>query len=888
MATLSTKPGNLHERDPFLTVKTLTKTMRSTPMTRNFEQRKTLPYVNKPGRYLGLEHNARYIEWGKQSLSCALVFPDLYEIGMSHQGLQILYHLLNSHEEILADRCYCPDKDMEALLREKELPLCSLESGRSLLEFDLIGITLPYELCYTNILTILDLARIPLRAEERKEGMPIVLGGGSCGMNPEPVAPFFDAILLGDGEEAIVEIAECIRLAAKEEISRSETLERLAAIPGVYIPSLYRPTYKEDGTIAAITPLNPDFSTVRRRVLADLSQVDHLLHPLVPNSKIVHDRLGVEIARGCTRGCRFCQAGIIYRPVRERSPEQIFDIAKQGIENSGFNELALLSLSTGDYSCLSTLLPQLMDRFASQVVSVSMPSMRVGTLTQEVMDQIKRVRKTGFTLAPEAGSERLRRVINKGITEEDLLTTSRDAFGLGWKVMKLYFMIGLPTETAEDIEAIAELAKMTKQVAAQSGKGRLQINVSVGTFVPKPHTPFQWERQISIDESREKISRLKAILPKKGIKLKWHDPEQSLLEGVFSRGDRRLANLLERVWKKGARLDAWSDHFDLALWKEAALESDLSLEAFLRARGHDEILPWQHLDCGVDTEFLLEELNKAHCEAYTPDCRYHGCQQCGLCDFKEIKPIVQQRKEDEEAAPTPKESSRRNLSALQASPEKEKHFRYTVTYSRTGDICYLGHLEILQLIFRALRRAKIRTNFSKGFNPSPKVSFGPALPVGTQSLAEFFIMDLPAPLADLQATQAKLNEQLVGGLQVEEISLSDGSVPQQLITSYRIRLEHSLTEEERERLRQFLAAEAFPIERRRKGKSKEIDLRPLVVELQVEKPDTLSLQLISRATEAGVKPLEALAAILAIDQKLLLGSDLIKTGWKELHENNRK
>lgn len=862
--------------------------MRSTHMTRNIKQRETLPFVNKPGRYLGLEYNAKNKKWEESSLTCALIFPDLYEIGMSHQGLQILYHLLNEHEGILADRCYCPDKDMEELLREKDLPLCSLESGHSLLEFDLVGITLPYELCYTNILTILDLANIPLRAELRSEGMPIVLGGGSCGLNPEPVADFFDAILLGDGEEAIVEIAECIRLCKKEQLSRPQTLEQLAAIPGVYIPSLYTPAYNDDGTIAEITPLNPAFPTVRRRVLADLSQVDHLLHPLVPNGKIVHDRLGVEIARGCTRGCRFCQAGIIYRPVRERSPEQIFDIARQGIENSGFNELALLSLSTGDYSCLSTLLPQLMDRFASRVVSVSMPSMRVGTLTQDVMDQIKRVRKTGFTLAPEAGSERLRRVINKGITEEDLLTTCREAFGLGWKVMKLYFMIGLPGETPEDVDAIAELAKMTKQVGAQTGKGRLQINVSVGTFVPKPHTPFQWEEQISMAESREKIARLRAILPKKGMKLKWHDPAQSLLEGVFSRGDRRLANLLETAWKKGARLDAWSDYFDLALWEESALECNLSLDAFLRSRDHNEILPWQHLDSGVDTRFLLDELEKAHTEAYTPDCRYHGCQQCGLCDFKEINPIVQNEKRDRDVADIIKKTDRLQSPEINSLSEDEKHVRYTVTYSRTGDICYLGHLEILQLIFRALRRAKIRTNFSKGFNPSPKVSFGPALPVGTQSLAEFFIMDLPAPLTDLQATQVQLNDQLVGGLHIEEITLSDGSMPQQFITSYRICLENPLTAEEKNRIKHFLTLDAFFIERRRKGKIKEINLRPLVLKLQIEGKNTLYLDMISRATEAGVKPLEALAAILKKDQKQLLSSELIKTGWKELVEDKQK
>ncbi|AGF79882.1 radical SAM-linked protein/radical SAM family uncharacterized protein [Desulfocapsa sulfexigens DSM 10523] len=858
-------------------------TYTDTHMKRNFEQRETLPFVNKPGRYLGHEYNAFVKNWEQTPLHCALVFPDLYEIGMSHQGLQILYHILNAQDSVLAERCYCPAKDMEELLRSRNLPLCSLENNRSLLDFDLIGITLPYELCYTNILTILDLASIPLRSTDRDEDMPIVLGGGSCSLNPEPVADFFDAILLGDGEEAILEIAESVRLGRKDQLPRAAILEKLAAIPGVYIPSHFEPSYKEDGSIAEIKALHPDFQVVTRRVLNDLSKLDHLLHPLVPNSKIVHDRLGVEVARGCTRGCRFCQAGIIYRPVRERSPEQIFELASQGIKNSGFDELALLSLSTGDYSCLSTTLPQLMDRFSRQAISVSMPSMRVGTLTQGLMDQIKRVRKTGFTLAPEAGSERLRRVINKGITEDDLLNTSKDAFGLGWKVMKLYFMIGLPTETLEDIEAIAELANKTKEVGSRSGgRGRQQINVSVGTFVPKPHTPFQWDAQISIEESREKISLLKKILPRKGINFKWHDPEQSLLEGVFSRGDRRLADLLETVWKKGARLDGWSDYFDLSRWQEAADECSLVLSDFLRPRGLEEILPWHHLSSGVDENFLKEELQKAHTEAYTPDCRYHDCQKCGLCDFKVIKPVVIDRKqrqpEEAEGKPPfglPKQTDR-------PQQNEELHFRYFVTYSRMGDICYLGHLEILQIVFRVLRRAGIETNFSKGFNPSPKVSFGPAMPVGTQSLAEYFVMDLPMPLDNLEEARERLNKQMPPGLTVQKIVLSNGKVPQEMVSSYRITLYPTLSSNDKQLIEKFLATDSFTVKRVRKGKVMEIDFRPLVVSLECIEEETLSLELLSKASQAGVKPLEALASILQKEQKELLSSVVIKTGWKEV------
>lgn len=849
-------------------------------MKQIFEQRETLPFVNKPGRYLGHEYNSIVKIWEETTMHCALIFPDLYEIGMSHQGLQILYHILNNEENVLAERCYCPARDMEELLRSRNLPLCSLENNRPLKDFDLIGITLPYELCYTNILTILDLAMIPLRASERSEEMPIILGGGSCSLNPEPVADFFDAILLGDGEEAILEIANSVQKSRKENLPRATILEKLATIPGVYIPSHFKPVYNEDGTIQEIQVISPASCTITRRVLSDLSQFDHLLHPLVPNSKIVHDRLGIEVARGCTRGCRFCQAGITYRPVRERTPEQIFTLAQQGISNSGFNELALLSLSTGDYSCLSSALPQLMNQFADEAISVSMPSMRVGTLTQNLMDQIKRVRKTGFTLAPEAGSERLRRVINKGITEEDLLTTSRDAFELGWKVMKLYFMIGLPTETEEDIDAIAELVKKTKQIGNQAGGGRQQINVSIGTFVPKPHTPFQWDAQIPTDASREKISRLKKILPRKGINLKWHDPEQSLLEGVFSRGDRRLANLLETVWTKGARLDGWSDYFDLSKWQEAAAECSLVLDNFLRKRNLDEILPWQHLNSGVDLSFLKQELDKAHQEIYTPDCRYHACQKCGLCDFKTIKPIVIDRKQEKEDE---------NLISREKPPQSPlqgtlqgQHFYYTVTYSRLGDICYLGHLEIIQIVFRILRRAQIKTNFSQGFNPSPKVSFGPALPVGTQSMTEYFIMDLPAPLESLEETMARMNRQMPPGLEVLEINLSNGKVPQEVVSSYRITLHPGLSANDLTLIKAFLTTEHFTLNRTRKGKIKEIDFRPMIPEISVLDDGTIALDIISKASQAGVKPLEAIAAIIGKDQAELLASVVMKISWKKL------
>lgn len=856
-------------------------------MREKTERSRLLPFVARPGRYLGHEYNAKVRDWDQAQVRCALVFPDLYEIGMSHQGLQILYHILNGQDKMLAERCYCPDRDLEKVLQEKQAPLTSLESDHPLTDFDLIGITLPYELCYSNIVTILNLSAIPLRAQDRDGSWPLLLAGGSCAMNPEPVADFFDLILLGDGEEAIVEIAGLIDHAKQNGLSKADLLTRLSAIQGVYVPSLFEPVYTDSGTIQAILPLREGYGSVRRRVVADLSCIDHLMRPLVPNAGIVHDRLGVEIARGCTRGCRFCQAGIIYRPVRERTPEQIMEIARCGLAATGFDELALLSLSTGDYSCIEPLLTDLMNRFADAHVSVSMPSMRVGTLTQTLMDQIRRVRKTGFTLAPEAGSERMRRVINKGISEDDLLTTCRDAFKLGWKLMKFYFMIGLPTETMADIDAIVELALKAKREGDREGRGRNQINISIGTFVPKPHTPFQWEPQIGMEESWEKIRRIKGLLPRGGVGLKYHDPEQSFLEGVFSRGDRRLAALLETAWRMGARLDAWSDHFDLNIWRRAADACGLSLESFLRPRSSDEVLPWQHLHSGVEPGFLVDELAKAHGETYTPDCRYHGCQQCGLCDFKKIRPIVHGRKRqsaDEEKAALSAARPVARAGSPSGPAAEVAHFRYMVSYARLGDICFLGHLEFLQLIFRALRRAGITTHFSKGFNPSPQVSFGLALPVGTESLVEYFIMDLPAPLASPTDTVGLLNRQLPPGLTVQSVQPHSGKIPQSVQSSYLVRCPRPLFSEERSRIDAFLGSAACPVSRSRKGKRSILDIRPLVADIIVESPDTLRLELLYTSSLPGVKPGLILTHVLQMDAETAATSRVRKVAWHGVGE----
>ncbi|MHB1349111.1 MAG: TIGR03960 family B12-binding radical SAM protein [Desulfobulbaceae bacterium] len=826
-----------------------------------------LPLVRKPARYVGGEHNAAHRDWDRAEVRFALVFPDLYEIGMAHQGLQILYHILNSREHLLADRCFAPDLDMERQLREHGLPLFALESRRPLADFDVLGITLPYELCYTNILTVLDLAAIPFRAAERDQE-PLVIGGGSCAMNPEAVADFFDAIVLGDGEEVVLEMAEVIRAAKQEGAGRPELLTRLAAIPGVYVPAFFVPQY-QDGQFAGMRALVPGRKSVRRRVLGEMPAAASLGRPLVPVVKPVHDRLGVEIARGCTRGCRFCQAGIIYRPVRERSPAEVMAVAEQGIAASGFEEMALLSLSTGDYSCLPELMTALMERFSSSHVSVSMPSMRVGTLTPEIMDQIRRVRKTGFTVAPEAGTDRLRQVINKGISEADLLDTCRNAFGLGWKLIKFYFMIGLPTETWEDVAAIIDLASKAKREAGANG-GRVQINVSVGTFVPKPHTPFQWERQLSLAEARERISRLKELLPRRGFNLKWQDPQQSIMEGVFSRGDRRLARLIETAWRAGARLDGWSEHYRLAAWQDAARECGIDLDAYLLARDPEGPLPWDHLASGVDREFLAQERLRALAMEYTPDCRTSGCQQCGLCDFKTIRPVL--HRGHPPVAPAIRPAQPVQAAGRQGNPPVV----YRVYYTRRGDSRFFSHLETLQLIFRSLRRTGIAVLHSQGHNPTPRVSFSDALPVGMESEAEYFDMEIGVPLDDPRAFAEALSRELPPGMKVVAVSDRPARTPPAFLSSYQVTLASPLTGPQLAAVEDFLSRESMVVAQVRKGVRREVDIRPLVRTLQGTEEE-LFLELLSIPGRAGISARAVLAEAVQLTEEQSLLARICKT-----------
>lgn len=837
-----------------------------------------LPLVHKPSQYIGSELHAADKQLPADALKFCLIFPDLYEIGMSHQGLQILYHILNRRSQTLAHRAYAPEKDMEAILRQRNLPLFSLEAAAPLGSYDALGFTLPYELCYTNILTILDLARLPLRSADRDEQHPLVLAGGAGALNPEPVADFFDAIALGDGEELILELADLLTKAKAHSMPREEQLAALANIPGIYVPSLFQAQYTGD-RLTGIKALRPGYEAVQRRILPELKEAPYLHQPLVPVLRTVHDRLAVEIARGCTRGCRFCQAGIIYRPVRERHPDEVMELARAGIDNSGFEELSLLSLSTGDYACLEQLIGRMMDHFARSQVSLSMPSMRVGTISGRMMEQIRRVRKTGFTVAPEAGSERLRQVINKGITEEDLLKTCKNAFELGWKLIKCYFMIGLPTETEEDLRAIAELVKKAKRQGANN-KGRpVQINLGIATFVPKPHTPFQWEEQISLEESRARINLLKSLLPRHGFKIKWHEPEQSFLEGVFARGDRRLSLLVEQAWQMGARLDSWSEHFDLERWRAAAAECKIDLESYLKAREPGAPLPWDHLQSGVDAAFLLEEYQRALRQDYTPDCREHGCQGCGLCDFKHIQPVIHH-------LPLPDKA----MAGLPPVPEREhqrkgppqRAFTYRVHYSRLGISRFYSHLELLQLVFRSLQRASLPLIFSKGFNPTPQVAFSQALPVSMESQAEYFDMDLSIPLRSLETALATLRSSFPEEISIRAITLAPGKNAAKSLSRYEIRNLACPQEILMQRVSSFLAQESFPITRIRKFKRQELDLRALVRTLE-QGEDCLIMELRQDQGQAGTSPVEVLRQGLNLSEQETLLARIMKTETREMH-----
>lgn len=596
-----------------------------------------LPFVERPAQYIGGEYNSICKSWSDISVKMAFLFPDTYEIGMSHLGLRVLYEAVNREENLLLERAFAPLKDMEGLLREMDIPLFSWESRHFIRDFDVVGFTLQYELSYTNVLNMLDLSALPVRAKERLEAWPLVIAGGPTAYNPEPLADFIDVFLIGEGEESLVELLRLVEQVKSSGGTKAQLLKEAASLKGFYVPSLYEPEYDTLGALISLTPQKGAPELVEKRIIRDFDAVIFPAAGILPSLRVVHDRIMLEIMRGCCRGCRFCQAGIIYRPVREKRVETLLSQARQLVDSTGYDELGLISLSSADYTEINSLANSLLKEHSPNCVGVSLPSLRVDAFSVELAQRMQQVRKSGLTLAPEAGSQRMRDSINKGISEEQILEAAKSAFQEGWSSLKLYFMLGLPGETDEDILAIGKLCQKIIRLHRENrpaGKSKpLRISLGVASLVPKPHTPFQWYGQVQAMELRRRQALLReSVRPLKAVNLSTHNVNESLLEAAFARGGRNLGRVLEAAWRKGCTFDGWREHFRFDLWLAAFAETGLSLEEeAARQYGMEDVLPWDHISCGVDKNWLWQEKLLGEQALTTQDCRNGECSGCGVC-----------------------------------------------------------------------------------------------------------------------------------------------------------------------------------------------------------------------------------------------------------------
>jgi radical SAM family uncharacterized protein/radical SAM-linked protein len=734
-----------------------------------------LPTVQSPSRYLGLERNLTRKPWDSVALHVALAFPDAYEIGMSHQGTRILYHLVNRRTDALAERAFAPMPDMAAALGAAGLPLYSLESYHAIAEFDVVGISLQSELNYINIPYLLDLAGITRRAAVRAEGEPLVIGGGPCTANPEPVADFFDAILIGDAEAALDAMLDAIRDGRTAGDDRIGLLHRLAAVEGVYVPRFYTWTPAAADQPGVWTePENAPFPV--KRVWVDrLDLADQPEAPIVPFAEVIQDRLGLEIMRGCTQGCRFCQAGYWYRPVREHDPARVVERLERQIDETGFEEIGLLSLSSADYSQIEPLVYNLADRLSDRRVSVNLPSLRADSFSVGLAEAVSRVRKSGFTFAPETGSDRLRRVINKTFTNADMVTAAEAAFSKGWNAIKVYAMIGLPTETDDDLEELAILAEDLARTGRRIRGRKVEIKVSVGCFIPKAWTPFQWQPFVDPDEQQRRIRFLRDRFRRiKGTRLTWSDPEEAVLEALLSRGGRELSRTIEHAHDGGAVFDGWTDHLNLDAWRKAVAATGIDIKRELGERDITETLPWDVIDAGVRKNYLKAEWRRAVREADTEDCKWGRCYRCGIpgdgadtqlavCSLPllgETMPEAQQPKtaayklRPEPRVPPP--------AKIEQQPPVQRRYRFRFT--KTGDARYLSHRQVMDALERAIRGGRVPVRYTEGYNPHIRLSMGPALSVGHEGEAELFDVDCTSQVR--QQHIAAVNRLLPAGIEI--------------------------------------------------------------------------------------------------------------------------